>query len=143
MKMSGLGSPGEATRRASLPEPPAHLRRWPSQTSGCDKPATDGIARELPREASWANAGVVIEFGGASYTTIEFRAGSVCLNSRLAAAKWISAMLCCNRDWLQRGEVGLIRRPPIKAGMGPSGIVKAVDISADGGPCLRDTGVGS
>ena len=26
--------------------------------------------------------------------------------------------------------------------MGPSGIVKAVDISADGGPCLRDTGVG-
>jgi hypothetical protein len=26
--------------------------------------------------------------------------------------------------------------------MGPSGIVEAVDISADGGPCLRDTGVG-
>ena len=26
--------------------------------------------------------------------------------------------------------------------MGPSGIVKGVDISTDGGPCLRDTGVG-
>jgi hypothetical protein len=27
--------------------------------------------------------------------------------------------------------IGLIRRPPVKAQMGPSGIVKAIDISAD------------
>jgi hypothetical protein len=54
------------------------------------------------------------------------RGGSVCLNNRLSAAKWISAMVM--QDWLQRSEVSLIRRPPVKARMGPSGIVKGVDI---------------
>jgi hypothetical protein len=60
----------------------------------------------------------------------------------LDAAKWIPPWLCCKLDWLQRSEVGLIRRLPIKARMGPSGIVKGVDKSTNGGPCLRDTGVG-
>src|SRR6202023_886133 len=96
----------------------------------------DKVKVRLVDSDYWAEA---VNFNNKFLHVPNQRAGSVCLRLRLSRfLPW----LCCNRGWLQRSEVGLIRRPPVKARMGPSGIVKAVDISADGGPCLRDTGVG-
>jgi hypothetical protein len=59
------------------------------------------------------------------------RTGSVCLNSLSLRLSGFLPWLCCNRDWLQRIEVGLIRGLPVKARMGSLEVVKAVDVSTD------------
>src|SRR3954449_8493634 len=73
-------------------------------------------------------------------STMRRRGGSVCLNSGLP---WISGALPglgCH-GLRQPIEVGLVRRLPVKAGVGSPPIVEG-QVSADRGPGLADRVVG-
>src|SRR3954449_9578283 len=73
-------------------------------------------------------------------STMRRRGGSVCLNSGLP---WISGALPglgCH-GLRQPGEVGLVRRLPVKAGVGSASIVEG-QVAAKRGPGPADRGIG-